>query len=189
MRAETDTETVQTALQSVATSAQDLPWAEERPWNVVSHVHEENGVVVIDLHDLNANLSKKVLAIITELAPDFHGGGVIFITGRGRHSVGLPVLRRIVLGTLVRLEREQGWRQRDLGAGRVLMVVNEDRIPARYRGHMPLWIPGFFLVFAVALVWALPLEVGLPLLLVVAWFAVGVWRASRRSPSNFTMEE
>jgi len=189
MRSETDTEAVQAALQPVADSAKDLPWSEERPWRVDSHVHEENGVVVIDLHDLNARLSKTVLASVTELAPEFHGGGVIFITGRGRHSVGLPVLRRIVLGTLVRLEREKGWRQRDLGAGRILLVVDEERIPSRYRGHMPLWIPAFFVVFACALVWALPLKVGLPLLMLVSWFAVGVWRAGRHRPKGITWEE
>jgi len=189
MSSETDTEAVQTVLHAVADSAKDLPWAEDRPWRVSSHVHDENGVVTIDLHDLNANLSKKVLAIVADLAPDLRGGGVIFITGRGRHSIGLPVLRQIVQGTLIRLEREKGWRQRDLGAGRVLLVVDEERIPARYRGHMPLWIPAFFLVFAFALLWALPLKVGLPLLILVGWFAAGVWRAGRRNPTEIRFEE
>ena len=176
-------------LADVERSATELSWAEERPWRLSTHVFEEHGVVVIDLHDLNASLSKRVLACLRDLGPDLEGGGAIFITGRGRHSVGLPVLRRIVVGTLVRLERERGWRQRDLGAGRVLMVVDEARIPARFRGQMPLWIPAFFVVFAVALVWALPLEVGVPLLVFVGWFALGVWRASRPKAAPDSTEE
>ena len=186
---ETDTERVQQALHDVVNLAETLPWSKERPWTLNTHVFSENGVVVIDLHDLNAALSKQVLHGVSEIALDLQGGGAIFITGRGRHSVGLPVLRRIVLGTLVRYERERGWRQRDLGAGRVLMVVNEDRIPARYRGHVPLWVPAFFMVFSVALVWALPPQIGWPLVLIVSWFAWGVWRASRPHPAEVILEE
>ena len=189
MTPESDIASVQAVLADVERAASGLLWAKERPWRVSTHVFEEHGVVVIDLHDLNAALSKTVLACLQDLGPSLQGGGVIFVTGRGRHSVGLPVLRRIVSGTLVRLERDRGWRQRDLGAGRVLMVVDEDRIPARFRGHMPLWIPAFFVVFAVGLVWALPPQVGLPLLLFVGWFALGVWRASRLKSVPITSEE
>ena len=145
--------------------------------------------MVIDLHDLNAALTKKTLACVSALASDLHCGGVVFITGRGRHSVGLPVLNRIVLGTLVRYEREYGWRQRDLGAGRLLMVVNEERIPKRFQGGTPVWVPLFFLGFSIALLWALPLKIGLPLLGMVGWFAWGVWRASSRQNSGVSREE
>lgn len=189
MTAQEDIQTVRLALEPVQDWARTLRWAKERPWRSVTHVHEENGLVVIDLHDLNAALTKKTLAYVSTLAPDLHCGGVVFITGRGRHSVGLPVLNRIVLGTLVRYEREHGWRQRDLGAGRLLMVVDEERIPKRYQGGTPLWVPSFFLVFSVALLWALPLKIGVPLLGIVSWFAWGVWRASARQKNTVIQEE
>ena len=180
-----DVEAVRDALGEVQARAVDLRWAEERPWRVESHVHDEFGVVTIDLHDLNAALTKRALRAVVALAEMLSGGGVIFITGQGRHSVGLPVLRRIVLGSLVRLERDRGWRVRDCGAGRILLIVDEARIPARYRADMPLWIPGFFVAFGVALAWTLPTAVGVPLLAVIIWFAVGVVRQAiwPRSPT------
>ena len=180
-----DVEAVRDALGEVQTRAVDLRWAEERPWRVESHVHDEFGVVTIDLHDLNAALTKSALRAVVALAEVLSGGGVIFITGQGRHSVGLPVLRKIVLGSLVRLERDRGWRVRDCGAGRILLIVDEARIPARYRADMPLWIPGFFVAFGVALAWTLPTAVGVPLLAVIIWFAVGAVRQAiwPRSPA------
>ena len=189
MTPKTDLHVIRTALGFVDEMASHLRWAKERPWTVQSHVHVENGVVIIDLHDLNAALTKKVLAAVTERAAELDNGGLIFITGRGRHSVGLPVLNQIVLGTLVRYEHQYGWRQRDLGAGRLLLVVDEDRIPKHYQGHTPLWIPLFFLIFAVALVWATPPAISIPLLGLVCWFAWGVWRASQASRSSLTAEE
>ena len=174
-----DISPVQTALAPIAQSAVGLDWAAERPWTTHSHVWDEAGVVAVDLHDLNAALAKQVLATVAAMGPTLEGGGAIFITGQGRHSVRLPVLRSITIGTLVRLEAERGWRQRDLGAGRVLLVVNEDRIPARYRRSSPLWVSAFFVVFCVALAWTLPAQIGLPLLLLAAWFGFGVWRAGR----------
>ena len=179
-----DVNTVRSVLSEVEDRATGLRWAEERPWRVESHVHDEFGVVTIDLHDLNAALTKRVLAAVIASSERLSGGGAIFITGHGRHSVGLPVLRNIVLGTLVRLERERGWRVRDCGAGRVLLVTDEARIPARFQGDMPLWIPVFFLVFGVALAWTLPAPVGLPLLAVIAWFALRSVRQTLWPPST-----
>ena len=59
----------------------------------------------------------------------------------------------------------------------MLLVVDEDRIPARYRAGTPLWVVGFFGVFIAALSWTLPPPVGIPLLAVAAWFAWTVRRA------------
>jgi len=186
-----DVESVRDALVEVEARAVDLRWAEERPWRVDSHVHDEFGVVTIDLHDLNASLAKRALKAVIARIEGLAGGGVIFITGQGRHSVGLPVLRNIVLGALVRLERDRGWRVRDCGAGRVLLVVDEGRIPARYRSDMPLWIPLFFAVFGVALAWTLPTPVGVPLLGLILWFAARSVRQALwpRSPTSAVSPE
>ena len=181
---------VREALTSVETSAQDLRWAEERPWRVQTHVWDDGGMITVDLHDLNASLTKSVISVITEFATDLQAGGIVFVTGQGRHSIGLPVLRQVVLGTLVRLERSKGWRQRDIGPGRVLLVVNEDRVPARYREGTPLWVVVFFVVFLLALGWALPPVVGGPLVLVAVWFWWSVHRSDQQQKqARISLEE
>lgn len=173
----TDLHLVQAALTAIETGSQSLRWAKERPWRTDTHVWMDHGVVTVDLHDLNAAWTKKVVDGVAEIADRLGSGGLIFVTGRGRHSIGVPVLRQVVGGRLLRFERERGWRQRDIGSGRMLLVVDEGRIPKRYREGTPLWIAGFFLAFVIAAAWSLPLEVGLPLLGVAGWFAWAVRRA------------
>ena len=181
---------VRKALVSVERDAQDLRWADERPWHCESHVWDDDGMITVDLHDLNAALTKSLVAVLAGFVLDLHSGGIIFITGQGRHSVGLPVLRQVVVGALVRLERSHGWRQRDIGPGRVLLVVNEARVPARYREGTPLWVMLFFVAFLLALGWALPPAVGGPLVLVAIWFWWSVRRAhSRASAAMVSLEE
>ena len=185
----TDLVRVRKVLEPIEDSARDLRWAEERPWRTESHVWDDLGMVTVDLHDLNAGLTKKVLAAVAESAEELAQGGIVFVTGQGRHSIGLPVLRQVVAGSLGRFERDRGWRQRDVGPGRVLLVVNEERIPGRYREGTPLWVVAFFVVFMLALAWTLPPAVGLPLLLVAAWFGWSVARAGRPASEPATAEE
>ena len=179
---------VRDALVEVQERAQGLRWAEERPWTAETHVWDDQGMVTIDLHDLNAKLSKAVLAAIADLAKELQQGGVVFVTGQGRHSVGVPVLRQVISGSLVRFERERGWRQRDIGRGRILLVVNEEAVPGRYREGTPWWVAAFFVAFMVAMAWALPPAVGLPMLALAAWFAWAI-RRSDRARSTVTGEE
>jgi len=193
MAVSTDTDDltrVREALVAVEVDARDLRWANERPWHTKSHVWDDDGMITVDLHDLNAALTKSVVGVIAGFASDLQSGGIIFVTGQGRHSIGLPVLRQVVLGSLVRLERAHGWRQRDIGPGRVLLVVNEDRVPSRYREGTPLWVMVFFVVFLLALGWALPPAVGGPLVLVAVWFWWSVRRANRReTEARLSLEE
>ena len=184
-----DLDAVRLALTPLEDAARGLRWAEERPWTVQSHVWDDVGVVTVDLHDLNASVTKSLLKAIVPIAPNLVAGGVVFVTGQGRHSMGLPVLRQVVMGTLVRFERDYGWRQRDIGPGRVLLVVNEDRIPSRYREGTPLWVVAFFVAFMAAMAWALPLAIGGPLLLVAAWFVWTVRKSSAPKTSVLTLEE
>ena len=177
-----DLQLIRQTLADVQTKAKSLRWAEERPWTVQTHVWVDVGMVTIDLHDLNAALTKAVLRDVTECAGDLGSGGLLFVTGRGRHSIGVPVLRQVMVGGLGRLERDRGWRHRDVGSGRVLLVVNEDRIPSRYRAGTPLWVVGFFGMFVVALSWTMPPSVGVPLLAVAVWFAWTVRRAGSKKP-------
>jgi hypothetical protein len=173
-------------LQSVEEDALSLRWAKERPWKRDTHLWFESGMLIIDLHDLNASLSKRVLSAVEELGESLEGGGAIFVTGRGRHSVGLPVLGQVVSGRLSRLERERGWRYRDVGGGRWLMVVDESRISGRYHEGMPIGISLFFVVFLAALATTLPLPVGIPLAGIAAWF---LWVTVRASFRRFTRKE
>mgnify|MGYP002814684389 CR=1 FL=1 len=175
----TDLVAVQAALAPIESGSQTLRWAAERPWRTQTHVWTDHGIVTIDLHDLNASWAKKVVDRVAEIAERLDAGGVVFVTGRGRHSIGVPVLRQVVGGRLVRFERKRGWRQRDIGSGRMLLVVNEERIPKRYREGTPLWIAGFFVAFVAAAAWSLPVEVGVPLLAVAGWFTWAVRRAYR----------
>jgi len=181
---------VREALVSVEEGARDLRWADDRPWHPESHVWNDDGMITIDLHDLNAALTKSVVAVVAGFVLELQSGGIIFVSGKGRHSIGLPVLRQVVLGALIRLERTHGWRQRDIGPGRVLLVVNEDRVPSRYREGTPVWVMLFFVVFLLALGWALPPVVGGPLVLVAVWFWWSVRRAHRReSEARLSQEE
>ena len=120
-----DLQSIRQSLVAVEYKAQSLHWAAERPWTAQTHVWVDGGVVTIDLHDLNAALTKAVLRSVVECVPDLASGGLLFVTGRGRHSIGVPVLRQVMVGGLGRLERDRGWRYRDVGSGRVLLVVDE----------------------------------------------------------------
>ena len=165
------------ALKNVETESKGLRWAKERPWRRDSHIWEENGLPIIDLHDLNAGLTKKIIRVVESVSDDLQTGGVVFITGVGRHSTGLPVLRRVVSGSLVRFERQKGWRHRDVGGGRLLLVMDETRIPDFWGQQTPSIAVWFFAVFCLAMVWALqgPVE-----LTAVAVTIVLVVRALRR---------
>ena len=143
------------ALEGVEKDSKGLRWAKERPWRRQSHIWEENGLPVIDLHDLNAGLTKKIIRAIEAVSDEFRTGGVVFITGVGRHSVGVPVLRQVVSGSLMRFEQQKGWRHRDVGGGRVLLVMDESQIPKFWGQQTPSIAIWFFSLFCVALVWAL----------------------------------
>jgi hypothetical protein len=184
MATKTDIERVSKSLKSVVSAAKSLDWAQGRPWTTATHIWDENGVVVVDLHDLNAKLAKAVIGELEHIADRLVGGGLIFITGQGRHSMGVPVIKKIATGMLIRMEGERGWRSRDLGAGRMLLVVDESRIPGRYRRATPVWVPAFFILFCGGLAWSVPPNVGLPLVAVALWFGVSVWRAGRRPKLN-----
>lgn len=166
----TDIDRLAESLQDVQERARGLRWAKERPWRLDTHLWFEEGIVVIDLHDLNAALAKRVLNCVSEVGETLACGGALVITGRGRHSVGVPVLRQAISGILRRMERDQGWRHRDVGGGRVLVVVDEGRIPGRYRAGMPVGINLFFVVFLVALASTLPPPIAIPLAGVALWF-------------------
>lgn len=171
-RSQLDFDLVYGQLEPIEEGAKTLPWANERVWQRDSHIWLDGSVVTIDMHDLNAALAKKVVALVAEIAAQLQMGCIIIVTGWGRHSVGQPVLPGVVSAALVRLEHKHGWRMRTVGSGRFVLVVNEDLAPSTYRANMPLGIRLFLLVFLCLLAWASPpVGVGLMACLLV-WFVM-----------------
>ena len=55
----------------------------------------------------------------------------------------------------MRFEQQKGWRHRDVGGGRLLLVIDEARIPKFWGQQTPSIAIWFFAVFGIALTWAL----------------------------------
>ncbi len=132
-------------------------WDEERPWRLHSHLWLEDGLLVVDLHDLGAKGSKALvrIAIATARAPGLDSGAVCFVTGRGRRSRGKPVLGQLVGKHLMdAADDEDAWSVHPLGAGRVALVTDPSKAPARASNRLGL---GFWLLvagMAAAALWA-----------------------------------
>ncbi|MCA9490114.1 MAG: Smr/MutS family protein [Myxococcales bacterium] len=138
-------------LAGVERRARDLPWADQRPWRAKTHVEEAGGVVVVDLHDLNAGAARDAVRAVLAEEPD--AGAVVFVHGRGRHSDGRgPVLHHVVGQEL----RKSGTgRIRALGPARVAWITDDRRAPGHVVGE---WGCLWRLVFALLL---LAMAVGL----------------------------
>jgi hypothetical protein len=100
MTVEDSLSAIAVALEPVEEAAQTLRWFDERPWQVATHLRVEDGLPVVDLHDLNARTARLAVSAIVEAAPDLDVGAVLFVVGVGRRSAGPPVLGRVVLEVL-----------------------------------------------------------------------------------------
>ncbi|MEZ4239171.1 MAG: hypothetical protein R3F59_24060 [Myxococcota bacterium] len=115
-------------LRGVEREAKGQAWAKERPWRRESHVWWEQGVPVVDLHDLGAALARQAVREVLEVPAG--AGAVVFVHGRGRHSVGPQVLAGVVAKELDRACAEtRGWRYRRIGAARTVWVSDPRRAP------------------------------------------------------------
>lgn len=137
--------------------ARSQRWDAERPWRTDTHLWIEDGLLVVDLHDLGAKGTKALLRIAVALAhkPGLDGGAICFVTGRGRRSRGKPVLGELVGRRLLSAANDvAAWSVHPLGAGRVALVTDPDKAPARARNQLGI---GFWLMvvgFLAAAVWA-----------------------------------
>ena len=75
---------LQMLLHPIEEAATSLPWADENPWTIASHVRRDRGVLTVDLHDLDLKQSKAVVEHIVE-SRDWLGR-IRIVTGRGLHS-------------------------------------------------------------------------------------------------------
>lgn len=130
--------------------ASELPWSRERPWRRDTHVWRDRGVWVVDLHDLDAALTRRLVSGWRDDPPP--DGGVVWVHGRGRRSGGRgPVLVHVLRDTL----RGAG-SLRPLGPGRTAWIV-DDRAPGWLRGEWGCAVRALFaLLLALAAVglWA-----------------------------------
>lgn len=139
-----DVARLQRALLPVQEAATSLSWNAERPWTVETHVGLDAGVPTVDLHDLGRKTAVQAVELSCELAPDLQIGALFFVVGRGRRSIGGPVLPRVVGERLREICAEQGWRLREPRAGRYAVIIDPARAPASATGALGwgfwLWV-------------------------------------------------
>lgn len=137
--------------------AEELPWHEDRSWSTSTHIWSEHGVPVVDLHDLSVRLGLEVVDSVERLGADLPSGGLVLITGRGRHTAGLSPLRREVEQALRELAARQGVQIRPQGPGRFQVTLDPSKMPAGAYGTPPaiFWL---FLAAVTAAVAAIALD-------------------------------
>lgn len=131
-----DVSRLREALAPVERSARQLPWAKQRPWKVSTHVGYDAEVPTIDLHDLGARTADLALDQVLAMAHELDAGAVCFVTGRGRHSMGEPVLPGLVNDRLSRAAHEAGWQVTRPRAGRFTLILDGKRAPASATGAL-----------------------------------------------------
>lgn len=114
-------------------------WANERPWHTKTHVWSEDGVVVVDLHDLGAAIAKRAVQEVLAAGPP-GAGALLFVHGRGRHSPGgAQVLRGVVSKELkLACTEAPAWSIRAVGAGRIAWITDRKRAPRSVTGDWGL---------------------------------------------------
>jgi hypothetical protein len=167
-----DIQRLRNALGTVEQEAKALPWANDRGWRAASHVWIEHGAPTIDLHDLNVKLANQAVDAVIDVAPSCDSGGFVFVTGRGRHSLGgRSDLSDSVASTLDRHARAAGWAWHPSRAGRLVLVTDARRAPAIATGALPLPIVvGAIAFLLLALYFAPPAGIALSVLAILGWF-------------------
>jgi hypothetical protein len=131
-------------------------WDGERPWRATTHVVWEGALPVVDLHDLKARNARLVLRRLVAEADALEAGAVLVVCGRGRHSVGPPVLHRLTGDVLAAAARDRdGWRVDPRGSAAWLLVTRPDAAPAVARGASTWFLAAFFLLVVGAVAWLL----------------------------------
>ncbi len=172
----TDLDRLRAQLVPVEEEARELPWADERPWRIRSHVRVERDLVLVDLHDLNARCARRAVRQVTAVGDDLERGAVTFVVGVGSHSIGPGVLGDVVARELRKLAPKKGWSYHPAGKGALVLVTDAAKAPPQATSGLG---PFFWLiaaVFCTALVVAFP--VALVPIAVVA--ALVLWRWWRR---------
>lgn len=148
-------------LAPVERAAREQPWANERPWRVDTHVGWEGKLPVVDLHDLKAALAREAVRAVLTRPPT--GGAVVFVHGRGRHTLGAGSVLRDVVGKELRHACAQvdGWSFRPAGAARWVWISDWERAPGAVTGGSARWTWLLLMLAALLVAWAIGREMGL----------------------------
>ena len=98
---------LQMLLHPIEEAASSLPWADEKPWTIASHVRRDRGVLTVDLHDLDLKQARAVVEHI--IASRDWLGRIRIVTGRGLHSKGIPKIRPMTIERLRQVSSELNW--------------------------------------------------------------------------------
>ncbi len=123
-----DVEAYRALLRPIEDEARSQAWDRERPWRVATHVHAEAELPVVDLHDLKAGPARRAVLLVLTSPPV--AGGVVFVVGRGRHTLGaVPVLKKVVEKELRKAcAVEADWLYRPAGPARWLWVTDREKV-------------------------------------------------------------
>lgn len=136
------------ALGPIAERSRDLPWAKERAWTPRTHLGTAGGLPAIDLHDLSVRLALETLETACRAQPST--GGVVLITGRGRHSGGRSRLREAVRSQLEGLQESGELVFHTPAPGRFEVVFDRERVRASRPGMgLLFWLFAALLMLAV----------------------------------------
>ena len=143
------------SLAPIEVDARDQRWADKRPWRVETHVGAESGMAVVDLHDLSAANARQAVREVVANPPA--AGAVVFVFGRGRHTLGpSQVLRGVVVKELRRAcAEEEDWSYRMIGPARTVWITDRTRAPRAATGEWGWGMPLLLLLFLVALIIAI----------------------------------
>lgn len=122
-------EKAQDELWEIPREAKSLPWADKRAWAFKTHLWFENDMLVVDLHDLNVKLARKVIKKIIRKAEKWDVGCVCFVTGVGKHSDDKAKIRPMAIGLLQDISSDKGWRLLSGTQGRLSVILDEERAP------------------------------------------------------------
>lgn len=113
----------------------------------------EDGRPIVDLHDLKARNARSALDALLAVAGELESGAVLVVTGRGSHSLGPPVLRKLAGERLAAAAaRTDGWSLHPHGTGAWVLSTDPASAPAR---RASWFLVVFFALLAIALAWLL----------------------------------
>jgi hypothetical protein len=149
-----DVHRFQQSLGRVERDARKLPWASERQWKTDTHLWAEDGVPVVDLHDLSVSLGRKVTERVIKMT--ISAGAVVFITGQGRNSIGPAQMKGAVASILSdAVASNAGWSFRPDGPGRFVLITDPERAPRVAQTSLPIGFGMLIAALASALLFAI----------------------------------